>query len=264
MADGDNLPTVSEGWSADRRTALKTIGTGVAGMVAATSGVAAQPETQSHTEPYDTREEDQIETDDGTPFAQVQSVVNGPKTVDDDRGSINMSVAIPIGYSDDSRWSGSPMSTRNLQVEFGVTSVPGDFDAQNIDVLKQGDSNSDHHQWLTYAIDLAWDSSVGWFVPVPSPSDLLIDDDNTDVSRPSDDEGYTVTYDGLGESYEGAGVDWEVDFYAHNGSTPTGTWDFYVRITGDLCYYSTGMYDPGWQKVDDFSHYHDVEVDVTS
>lgn len=264
MADDDNRPTGGGAWSANRRTAVKTIGTGVVGMVAGTAGVAAAPDTESHTEPYDTRDESQITTDNGDPFAQVQSVVNGPKTVDDDRSTINMSVAIPIGYSDATRWSGSPMSTRNLQVEFGVTSVPGDFDAQNIDVMKQGDSSNDHNQWLTYAIDLAWDSTVGWFVPIPSPADLIFDNDNTNVSRPGDKEGYTATYNGLGETYGGAGVDWEVDFHAHNGSTPTGTWDFYVSISGDLCYYSTGMYDPGWQKVDDFSHYHDVEVEVTS
>lgn len=235
---------------------------GVVGSLASASDLVVSVVSASHTEPYDTRDETQIDDSDGHPFAQVQSAVNGPKTVDDDRSTINQGVAIPIGYDDSSKWDSIPKGAENLTVEFGVTSVPGDFDAQNIDIRKQGSSSTSYSQWLSYAIDIAWESTVGWFVPIPSPDDLLLDDDNTSLSRPSDYEGFEATYHGLGESYEGAGVEWEIDFYAHNGSTPTGTWDFYTICSGDVGYYNVGGGESGFNKVGDFWHYHDVEVTV--
>lgn len=258
----DDNPTRSGNRPLNRRTALKTIGTGVLSSAAVGTNVVVDVASASHTEPYDTPERTTPEDDNGNVFADIRSSVNGPKQVEDDVSSINMATAIPIGYNED-EWSGIPKSAKNvhLRLEEEQTPTNGDWTPQHVEVRKQGDSDDAHTKYLDYAIDVAW-ALATWYtgVPAPNPADLLLDNDNTTLDVGSNY--IDLTYNEIGDSWEGAGMNWEIDFYMHDGGVPTGTWSWNLICEGDVGYYNVGGGESGFNKIGEFWDYHNISVDV--
>lgn len=258
----DKQSARSENRSLNRRTALKAIGTGVVSSTALGTEVFVDVTSASHTEPYDTPERREVMDGDGNVFADIRSSVNGPKTIDDEIDDVNMATAIPIGYNEDV-WGSIPKAARNVHLRLEEDSTPGDWTPALVEVRKQGDSDDAHTKYLDYAIDVAW-SLATWYVgvPAPNPADLLLDDDNTTLDV--GDNYIDLTYHEIGESWEGAGMNWNIDFFAHNGDIPTGTWSWNLICEGDVGYYNVGGGESGFNKVGSFWDFHNIDVDVVS
>lgn len=245
----------------DRRTALKTIGTGVLSSTAVGPTVFVDVASASHKEPYDTPERTEIDDGDGNVFADIRSSV-GPKTIDDEIDDINMATAIPIGYNED-EWGSIPKAARNVHIRLEEDDPEGDWSPAHVEVRKQGDSDDAHTKYLDYAIDVAW-SLATWYVgvPAPNPADLLLNNDNTTLDVGSNY--IDLTYDEIGESWKGAGMNWNIDFFAHNGDIPTGTWSWNLICEGEVGYYNVGGGESGFNKVGEFWDFHNIAVDVVT
>jgi hypothetical protein len=243
---------------------MKIIGAGVVASGLPLSGTAGA----SHNEPYDEVREDIIDSNgnkgcENEDFAEVHSSVDGPKTVDDNRSTINQGLAVPAGYIDCEDEYSRALDDAKIHVE--IVDSPADdtgFDFKNVEPYVHGNNSDDNYtKWLKYAIDFAWDS-VPWTAPAPSPADLIFDDD----SGPSVSTGggeFTIQWNNYEDLASGGfGAEWEVDFWSHNGGTPTGDWTWRLTASADVGYLSTGSYDPGFNKEGEFSHEHDIVVSV--
>lgn len=239
---------------------MKTIGAGAVGSSILFSGNA----TASHTTDYDGGERTRIDEyrDCGEDwYAEIHSSVNGPKNIDDNRSTINMGLACPVGWDYCDGYANN-FALNNVEVNCKLVDSPASgsgFEFQAIQPYKHGDNDDDLPKWLKYAVDFAWDA-MPWDLPAPSPSDLITDSDSSSVTNNGDE--FTITKSDNTYGVGQPGAEWEVDFYSHNGGTPTGDWTWDLTVEADVGYWSTGQYNGGFNKVDDFYHHHDITVTV--
>jgi len=247
--------------SANRRSLMKIIGVGAVGSSALFSkGVGA-----SHNADYDGGEKTLVDEyrDCGEEdyYAEIHSSVNGPKNVDDNRSTINMGLACPVGWKYcDNHVNNFALNDVEVNCELVDSPAPdAGFEFEEIEPYRHGNNDDDLPKWLKYAVDFTWEA-MPWDLAAPSPSDLIPDSDNSSVTNNGDE--FTIkksddTY-GVGEP----GAEWEVDFDSHNGGTPTGDWNWNLTVEADVGYCSTSQRNPGFNKVDDFYHSHDITVTV--
>lgn len=248
----------------NRRSIMKMTGASMMASGLPLSGTALA----SHTEAYDDGAKTIIDSNgnsgcENEEFAEVHSSVSGPKTVDDNRSTINQGVSVPVGYQECETEYTKAIDDVEIHVE--MVSNPADgtgFEFQNVDPYLQGDSaDPKYSRWLQKAIDFAWDK-MPWSVVIPSPADLVIDD-SSGPSVSVNDKSFTVEWKDWKDTSEyGFGAEWEIDFFSHNGGTPTGEWEWKLTTSADIGVESTSSHDPGFHKKGDFSHEHNIVVTV--
>lgn len=231
------------------------VGTAVLGTVAASGiSVVSTDRGPDPDDPHDDVIKEVIESD----YAEIHSAATGAKTVDDQVGSANVAIAVPITYD---TYPGMVPAMQNVEISVEPVNTPGDYYLEDIVTNKQGDDGTEAGEVLQYALDAAWSSSVGRVMPIPSPMSL-IESNEPDITQDYEQNTIEVDYGGVGGE-DIIAMHWGVDFHVgSSGTVPHGAWVWDVTIEGDVGHHSTSPRNPGFNKIDDISHTHTIAISV--